>query len=65
MNGHYLQIVENQLSKYLPDVAIRKIIIYLIKSKNQENIYLSNYCHLWNIGWEISTMESAFNYIER
>ena len=65
MNGHYLQIVENQLSKYLPDVAIRKIIIYLIKSKNQENIYLSNYNHLWNIGWEISTMESAFNHIER
>jgi hypothetical protein len=65
MNGYYLQIVENQLSTYLPDLAIRKIIVYLIRSKNQENIYLSFYNHLWNIGWEVSTMESAFNKIDR
>ena len=65
MNGHYLQIVEDQLSTYLPDTAIRKIIIYLIRSKNQENIYLSMYNHLWNIGWEIPTMEGAFRKIGR
>ena len=61
MNGYYLQIVEDQLSKYLPDLVIRKIIRYIIEEN--KNVYVAMYNHTWNCVWSMRDMNIAIRNV--